>query len=142
MAAVEEPMTTLPVLSILILSVAAVVRIISLVEEAVKVLPEDMTVVLADWMVKVEAVPVVFHVEAATPVRFKAPAEVMSVELMVRVVPMVAVAVYMLAHLAEAEPKLYILVVEGNKSPVIVVVAKEVVAKTAKLPPKMALPEP
>ena len=128
--------------AILILSVPAVVKIMSLVEDAVKVLAEDMTVVLADWMVKVELVPVVFHVEAETPVKLRAPAEVMSVEFKVKVVPMVAVAVYMLAHLAEAEPKLYILVVEGNKSPVMVVVAKEVVAKTAKLPPNMALPEP
>ena len=140
--AVEEPMTTLPVLRILILSVAAVVRMISPVEEAVKVLAEDMTVELADWMVKVEAVPVVFQKEAAAPVRFKAPAEVMSVEFKVRVVPMVAVAAYMFPHLAEAEPKLYILVVLGSKSPVMVVVEKEVVPLTANVPPKMALPEP
>ncbi len=54
----------------------------------------------------VKSPDVVFQTEAAAPVKFNAADEVMSVELMVMVEPMVAVAVYKFAHLAEAEPML------------------------------------
>ena len=48
----------------------------------------------------------------------------------------------MFAHLAVAEPILYARVDEGNKSPEMVVVPKEVVPTAVKVPPKIALPEP
>ena len=87
-------------------------------------------------MVRVEVVPVVCQVEAAAPVRFKLLVAIMLLVLMVMVLPMVAVAVYMLAHLAAAEPMLYVVLLAGNKSPVMVVVA------TARVPLKIALPVP
>ncbi len=75
----------------LALSVPAVIKIMSEVELAVRVLAEDIRVELADWMVKVELVPVVFQVEAEAPVRFKAPLDSMAAEPMVMVLPMVVV---------------------------------------------------
>ena len=92
------PIPTLPDCA-LIASEPALTKIISLVEVAVRVLPEEIVVELADWMVKVEAEPVVFQREAAAPVRFRElVAEMVSV-LMVIVLPIVAVAVYIFAHL-------------------------------------------
>lgn len=84
----------------------------------------------------VKAPPVTAHVEAAAPVRFKELVATMLLVLMVMVLPMVAVAVYMLAHLAAAEPRLYVTLAFGKRSPVMVVVA------TAKVPLKMVLPVP
>ncbi len=57
-------------------------------------------------------------------------------ELIVIVEPMVVVPTYIFAHLYAADPILYVVVVAGNKSPVMVVVA------AARVPPKIALPEP
>ena len=92
-------------------------------------------------MVRVEALPVVCQVEAAAPVRLRELVAVMLSVLMTMVLPMVAVATYIFPHLAVTEPRLYKAVVAGRRSPVIVVVAREVLA-AVKLPPKIALPEP
>ena len=61
-------------------------------------------------MVRAEAEPVVFQVEAAAPIRFKLPVAVMLSVLITRVLPMVAVAAYMLAHFNAEEPILYVAV--------------------------------
>ncbi len=78
--------------AILALSVPAVIKIMSEVELAVKVLAEDIRVVLADWIVKVEAEPVVCQVEAAAPVRFKLLVAVMLLVSITMVLPIVVVA--------------------------------------------------
>ena len=75
----------------LIVSEPAETKIISLLEVAVKSPAAEMDVELADWIVKVEFVPVVFQVEAAVPVRFKAVSDVMLAEPRVRVDPIVVV---------------------------------------------------
>ena len=134
--AVELPMAILPVERMRILSVPAVVRIISPVELAVKVLAEDIKVVLAELMVKVEVVPVVCQVEAATPVRLRPVSEVMLAEPMVIVLPMVVVPTKIFFHLAAAEPRLYVRLAFGRRFPVIVVVA------AANVPLKIVLPVP
>ena len=90
-AAVELPMAILPVDKTRMRSAAAVVKIISPVEEAVRVLLLDMSVELADWMVRVEVMPVVCQVEAAMPVRFKLVSEVILAEPIVIVEPIVVV---------------------------------------------------
>ncbi len=55
-------------------------------------LAEDIRVVLADWMVRVEAEPVVCQREAPAPVRFKELVAVIELVLMTMVLPMVVVA--------------------------------------------------
>ena len=125
-----------PVERMRILSEPAVVKIMAWDELAVRVLLLEMRVVLADWMVRVEVVPVVCQVEAAAPVRFKLlVAEIVSV-FMTMVPPMVVVPTKMLAHLAALDPMLYVRLAFGKRSPVIVVVA------TANVPLKIALPVP
>ena len=90
---VAEPVKVkLPEVSITNLSVPASLTKKAPVEEAVKVLPEDIRVELADWMVRVEAEPVVFQVEAAAPVRLRELVAVMLSVLITIVFPMVAVA--------------------------------------------------
>ncbi len=77
-------MLMLPVLlAMRMRSEPAVAKIVSPVEEAVRE--------LAELMVRVDALPVVCQVEAATPVRFKDVSEVMLAEPMVIVEPMVVV---------------------------------------------------
>ncbi len=86
------PIPTLPSVVSRIFSEPAVPKIMAPVELAVKVLAEDIRVVLADWIVKLELVPVVCQVEAAAPVKFKLLVAVMLLVLITMVLPMVVVA--------------------------------------------------
>ena len=79
----------------------------SVVEVAVRVSDAEIIVELADWIVRVEFVPMVFHVEAAAPVKLRAVSDVMLAEPMVIVDPIVVVPTYKLRHLKLEEPKLY-----------------------------------
>ena len=71
---------------------------ISEVELAVRMFVDEIRVELADWMVKVEAMPVVFQVEAPAAVISMVLPEIAALPIVI-VEPIVVVPTYRLRHL-------------------------------------------